>query len=380
MYHTLHPEASLHVGGARDPEPLRFGAHIEAVSQPKDTRGPRASNWSGQWGSNQWQKEWTGEEVSLSQKISGDELREVVGLLARLALKHEDTEAAVRSDTSFILYMNTRGITITRTLYDMAQDWRKLKEEGRLNQSLRVTLIIGLLAAMKEKMKTALREEIRPTLEKHKWITQSNPPAWAYMTWNAAKEEQEVDAQKPPLPHDQAERTVQRIFELISMEGLLMKFHVTRPHGADLQVRGPPLRADSLQPREPGAAQPLSNPVQQRLPLPGRDSHASRSHEEAAPGGSSQRKGLQPPGCDQSVPGYEDGGDGGAEGGRERPEGRGRVGPLDAAPPTAFALAVAVTNVLRRSCCSHDPSLSPLSPLYVLELACTLNAMANSWL
>ena len=230
MYHTLHPEASLHVGGARDPEPLRFGAHIEAVSQPKDTRGPptRASNWSGQWGSNQWQKEWTGEEVSLSQKISGDELREV-GLLARLALKHEDTEAAVRSDTSFMLYMNTRGITITRTLYDMAQDWRKLKEEGRLNQSLRVTLIIGLLAAMKEKMKTALREEIRPTLEKHKWITQSNPPAWAYMTWNAAKEEQEVDAQKPPLPHDQAERTVQRIFELISMEGLLMKFHATRP-------------------------------------------------------------------------------------------------------------------------------------------------------
>ena len=106
MYHTLHPEASLHVGGARDPEPLRFGAHIEAVSQPKDTRGPptRASNWSGQWGSNQWQKEWTGEEVSLSQKISGDELREV-GLLARLALKHEDTEAAVRSDTSFMLYM-----------------------------------------------------------------------------------------------------------------------------------------------------------------------------------------------------------------------------------------------------------------------------------
>ena len=186
MYHTLHPEASLHVGGAGDPEPLREG-----------------SNWSGQWGSSQWQKEWTGEDVSLSQKISGDELREVVGLLARLALKHEDTEAAVRSDTSFMLCVNTRGITITRTLYDMAQDWRKLKEEGRLNQSLRVTLIIGLLAAMKEKMKTALHEEIRPTLEKHKWITQSNPPAWAYMTWNATKEEQEVDAQKPPLPHDQ---------------------------------------------------------------------------------------------------------------------------------------------------------------------------------
>ena len=29
--------------------------------------------------------------------------------------------------------------------------------------------------------------------------------------------------------HDQAERAIQRIFELISMEGLLMKFHATRP-------------------------------------------------------------------------------------------------------------------------------------------------------
>ena len=126
------------------------------------------------------------------------------------------------------------------------------------------------------------------------------------MTWNAAKEEQEVDAQKPPLPHDQAERTVQRIFELISMEGLLMKFHATRPMVQTYKSEVLPFVTDSLQPREPGAAQPLSNPVQQRLPLPGRDSHASRSHEEAAPGGSSQRKGLQPPGCDQSVPGYED--------------------------------------------------------------------------
>ena len=80
------------------------------------------------------------------------------------------------------------------------------------------------------------------------------------------------------------------------------------PNGADLQVRGPPLRADALQPRDPGgrAAQPLSDPVQQRLLLPGRNSHASGSHEEAAPGGSSQRKGIQFPGCDQSVPGCED--------------------------------------------------------------------------
>ena len=61
--------------------------------------------------------------------------------------------------------MSTRGMTITKTLYNIAQDWKRLKEEGKLNQSLRVTLIIGMLTAMMEKMKTALHQEVRPALE-----------------------------------------------------------------------------------------------------------------------------------------------------------------------------------------------------------------------
>eukprot|EP00439_Symbiodinium_sp_Y106_P022121 s10379_g2.t1 len=65
----------------------------------------------------------------------------------------------------YAIYMNTRGMTITKTLYNIAQDWKRLKEEGKLNQSLRVTLIIGMLTAMMEKMKTALHQEVRPALE-----------------------------------------------------------------------------------------------------------------------------------------------------------------------------------------------------------------------
>ena len=43
----------------------------------------------------------------------------MVGYLPGWPFQHEDTEAAVRLDTSFMLYMNTRGRTITRTLYDI---------------------------------------------------------------------------------------------------------------------------------------------------------------------------------------------------------------------------------------------------------------------
>ncbi|CAE7756511.1 unnamed protein product, partial [Symbiodinium necroappetens] len=228
--HHLRAMATQEEAAATKRSPPREEGQASKWHKPsnKGSRG-KGQNWSQSWGQERWQREWHGEEQTLSQKISGDELREVVGLLARLALKHEDTEAALRSDTSFMLYFNTRGMTITRALYNIAQDWRKLKDEGKLNQSLRVTLIIGMLTAMKEKMQTALHEEVRPSLEKHSWLTKANPPAWAYMTYNQEKEEQEVDAIKPPLPHAQAEATIQRIFELISMEGLLMKFHATRP-------------------------------------------------------------------------------------------------------------------------------------------------------
>ena len=73
-----------------------------AAAAEEPTKG-QAGNKRG-WGSEAWSQHWGGEEASLSQKVSGDELREIVGVLTRPALKHEDTEAALRSDTSFMLY------------------------------------------------------------------------------------------------------------------------------------------------------------------------------------------------------------------------------------------------------------------------------------
>ena len=145
------------------------------------------------------------------------------------SLHHEDTEAALRADTSFMLYLDTRNITITRTLYDISQSWRKKKEEGAVNQSLRVTLIICMLTEMRTKMDMVLREDFRPTLERHGWITKVNPPSWAYLKWNTERQESEVDAIKTPIPHEEVKQSITRIFELITVEGMLMKFHGTRP-------------------------------------------------------------------------------------------------------------------------------------------------------
>ncbi|CAE7229050.1 unnamed protein product [Symbiodinium sp. CCMP2456] len=147
-----------------------------------------------------------------------------------LCLRHEDTEAAVRVDSSFMLYLDTRGsLSITRQLFDISADWKVKKEAGQCNQSLRTTLIISMLSHMRRLMETALEDDNRPTMEKHGWVTRANPPGWAYMVYNPETEAQEVDAKRPPLPHADIKASIHRIFELITVENVLHKFHATRP-------------------------------------------------------------------------------------------------------------------------------------------------------
>ncbi|CAE7835719.1 Pol [Symbiodinium sp. CCMP2592] len=167
---------------------------------------------------------------SLSQAVSGDELREVVALLTRLALRHEDTEAALRTDCSFLLYMDTQGMGMTAQLFKISQEWKEKKEAvpPQVKQSLRTTLLVSIMVTMRQKMEQALTPEMRPTLVKHGWITAVDPPSWAYLRWNPTTERQEVDNSRPPLPHSEALNALTKINELAGQDGLLHKFHATR--------------------------------------------------------------------------------------------------------------------------------------------------------
>ena len=95
------------------------------------------------------------------------------------------------------------------------------------------------------------------------------------------------------LPHDEALRIVQRIFELVTVEGLLMKFHAT-----------PPFRPDGVQPGSNGGRvpRPACEAEQQCLPPSHRGQDAPGPHEEAAAGSQAQPASEQPAGCHQSLP------------------------------------------------------------------------------
>ena len=186
-----------------------FGAHIEAVSQPKGMASQRRSP---------------------------------------------------TREASFMLYMNTRGRTITRTLYDIP---RTAQTEGGGQPQL-------------AKGHSGHRPFVRHEGEDEDGPSRGDPPDvgktqvdYTIQPSGLGLHDVEchqggagsrcAEATAAPRPR---ERAVQRIFELISMEGLLMKFHATRPMVQTYKSEVLPFVL-MLSNR----AQPLSDPVQQRLPL-----------------------------------------------------------------------------------------------------------------
>ncbi|CAE7440197.1 unnamed protein product [Symbiodinium sp. CCMP2592] len=210
---------------------------LDSDRPPKWQRPSHKGFGDGRGGRQGKEQKWTQQEWdswgmsrsqnSLSQAVSGDELREVVALLTRL-----DTEAALRTDCSFLLYMDTQGMGMTAQLFKISQEWKEKKEAvpPQVKQSLRTrtTLLVSIMVTMRQKMEQELTPEMRPTLVKHGWITAVDPPSWAYLRWNPTTERQEVDNSRPPLPHSEALNALTKINELAGQDGLLHKFHATR--------------------------------------------------------------------------------------------------------------------------------------------------------
>ena len=90
--------------------------------------------------------------------------------LARLALRHEDMEAANRVDSGFQLYMDTAGdLAMLPRLYPIAIDWKKQKVESpdKMKQSLRVTLFLCLMTELKSRAQKALETDMKEVFKKN---------------------------------------------------------------------------------------------------------------------------------------------------------------------------------------------------------------------
>ena len=252
----------------------------------KATNPKRARTQAENWDKGQWNWQQTGwRDQSLSQQVSGDELRGIVAQLTRLVLRHEDTEAATRVDSGFQLYMDTSGdLAMLPRLYSIAMDWKKKKTENpdQLKQSLRVTIFLCVMMELKSRAETALGDTMRPVLQKNGWITTADPPSWGYQKWDpeqscgvgsATDTASSPTGSGAPGKGVQAERT----------PGHDPQVPLHKADGARVQVRDLTLHPSHLQPRG-GIQRAAQHPIGALRLLPATPcgpSHASDALEEA---------------------------------------------------------------------------------------------------
>lgn len=171
-------------------------------------------------------------------ELTEETMIELLTILTRLSLKHEDIIAAYQADSCFMLYLDTAGdLSITASLYQVTQTWQLKKRESpeTLTQSLRVTLLTALFMELRERMNMALQKDKRATLSKHSWISESDPATWNYQKWDPTKETAVADPGRTGLPHSEALTIIQRVLQLIPATVLIQKFHSTRPQAAEYQ-------------------------------------------------------------------------------------------------------------------------------------------------
>ncbi|OLP74222.1 hypothetical protein AK812_SmicGene46304, partial [Symbiodinium microadriaticum] len=80
---------------------------------------------------------------------------ELLHLVARAIIRHEDTLNVLRRSTGWVFWIRSGDHSILPTLVDLAGKWREVAEKQEIQAdhlSLRVTLLWGIFTTLKEKL------------------------------------------------------------------------------------------------------------------------------------------------------------------------------------------------------------------------------------
>ena len=168
--------------------------------QGKGQRGWTDSKdlWSS-WQNKDWQKAST-------QKEEVEELKEMVKILTKLALKHDDESSRLCSETGFMLCLDTDSKGITADLLEVSSKWKELRVINQVTSSLKVTLSLSILKELTSRLQMAVcTDTVRDKMVSNGWAhlgEQPLDPVWTYLEWNRAKKATDI-AKKTPLKHSE---------------------------------------------------------------------------------------------------------------------------------------------------------------------------------
>ena len=150
-------------------------------------------------------------------------------------IRHEDRIQTLRLSHAWVWFLNNNTPhPLLTTLFSVAHKWKQEIQKGSINQKLALRVVI--FQAMLQMFLNLLdqveaKEEQKQYAEKHGWYHQG---MWKYQRWNPEDKCLQEDETRAPVPHHVIVEKTQTLMAAVKLEGVLRRFHCTRPLGASM--------------------------------------------------------------------------------------------------------------------------------------------------
>ena len=151
--------------------------------------------------------------------------------MTRLVLRHESELSNLRREMGYMLFIDTEQYSCLETLKLAAVKWQELYAANKVTSSLGLTLMLGMVQALRTKLEDVLRDE--SLVQRYKncgWISDGAnafSPMWHFFEWNPA-EKKEFQSTTPPLPHTRIQEMLEEMERNLPQPGVLLKFRAAK--------------------------------------------------------------------------------------------------------------------------------------------------------
>ena len=218
--------------GRGAPPSIKRGRERESFDNFSD---PRASDSSFL---DRWQS-WSYQPRYESKHSELEYLRQQVSMLQRMALRHEDALCLMRQEVAFIVHFRI-GVeaSLVPAIYRAQAGWREIYRTApsKLGAPMRNTLLECVLKELRSRLTTLAHETAkawRETMIKAGWLIADSSASpdewqWAFLSWDAAKRVQIVNASRTALAHNKILASIDILLAGISKPDSLSRFQPLR--------------------------------------------------------------------------------------------------------------------------------------------------------
>ena len=234
-------EAQQVFGGLRSSQAMEKAAsqkedEWEGWSNRDKAKFQRKGETAGKGG---WQSWTSNKRKEPTNKTSGTEeaasldtaTQSLIQSMTRLVLRHESELSNLRREMGYMLFIDTEQYSCLETLKLAAVKWQELYAANKVTSFLGLTLMLGMVQALRTKLEEVLRDE--SLVQRYKncgWISDGAnafSPMWHFFEWNPA-EKKEFQSTIPPLPHTRIQQMLEEMERSLPLPGVLLKFRATK--------------------------------------------------------------------------------------------------------------------------------------------------------